>query len=185
MDCINNPNYYRTIDHLQIIEHSGALYGVFERFRGDEEYDGICFFKYVINDLKVSPGYDSAADLSNFLKNEVETKPCLIPSSKYGSTRLKKLHLDVGKDINLLFIPKTKKKVNNECIFFGIIDDKGAYVNCPSAPINVQGKVGNIFTFYRTEGELIHPIRIYNVERPESNDKLECAVDNQGHWGLP
>lgn len=184
IECLDNPDSYRTISHLQIVEHNGTLHGVFERYKGEPDYDGICYFKYVLNDLSVGPGKTPTKDLSDYIA-DVVSKPesRIVGSSKYGSGRLKLLQLDVNKDINILYIPFNNKKVDNECIFYGIIDDKGVYVNCPSAPVNVQGKVAKISTFYRIKDSVVHPVRIYHLERCESDDKIECTVDNEGHWG--
>jgi len=188
IDCLENPNYYRTIDHLQILEKSGIIHGVFERYTGDPTYDGICYFKYTINDLEVGPGKNPASELNEFFVNAVEDPDCLIvPSSRYGSGRLKKLQLDISGDINILYIPLNHKKVDNECIFYGIVDSAGSYIACPSSPVNVQGKVKTIYTFFRTDvsstgATTIHPVRIYHLERCESDDKIQCTVDNEGHW---
>lgn len=183
IDCLNNPNYYRTIDHLQIVENSGKIYGVFERYKDDPNYDGICYFEYDLNNLLPSGGNPEPADLSSILRDAVnDTRSRVVPSSLYGYGRLRKLYLDVDMDINITFIPFNKRKVNNDCIFFGIIN-QGVFVGCPSAPINTQGKVKELFTFYKRGNGVVHPVKIYHLERCESDDKIECNVDNQGHWG--
>ncbi|KAA2282089.1 hypothetical protein [Candidatus Nitrosocosmicus sp. SS] len=187
-DCLNNPNTYRIIDHLQIIENSGIIHGIFERYKGDPAYDGICYFRYNINDVDVGPGHNPTSELNTYFVNVVEDPDCLIvPSSRYGGGRLRILQLDVSVDVNILYIPENIKKVDNECIFYGIINSTGSYTSCPSTPVNVQGKVKKIFTFFKTENTTsgvinVHPLRIYHLERCESDDNIKCTVDNEGHW---
>ncbi|HYF99705.1 MAG TPA: hypothetical protein VD815_06410 [Candidatus Saccharimonadales bacterium] len=175
---------YLSIKHLKIVSRRGKLYGIFERYIGDPEYDGICYFEIEIDKHGIGDrDNDPTKSLSEFLQYVVDKNDHLIvKSSEYGNYRLKDLYLDIDDDINITYIPLSDNKVNKECIFYGIIRDK-KYTPCPSTPIVVEGKVEEIFTFFKKKDGEIHPIRIYKVDRCWSDDQILCNVDNEGHWG--